>query len=303
MRQLIFVHGINNQDRTVDETQTLWSSTLRGALGAIADSWWDDVQVRTAYYADVLHAAEQEWEASSDTATPMSATSPNEDFAPDNVAALYLEMQRVLGISDKKVRTYLDESEADAPAERMGRGVHKRWLKAITRALEDIIPGAAPGLSRTFLPQAATYLHKPGLFDEINALVEGQVFDPPVDLSQTVVVSHSLGTIVSYVVLRRMMGDRSLPLFVTLGSPLGIRIVKDRIHPPYVTPPVVGKWVNGSDREDFVALYPELTEDTFGPANVINLADLDNGYDDPHDIAKYLAQPAIALEISQALAP
>lgn len=303
MRQLIFVHGINNQDRTVDDIQKLWSNALRRALGAIADTWWDDVQVRTAYYADVLHAAEQAWDASSGTATPMSASSPDEDFAPDDVAALYLEMQQVLKISDDEVRKYLDESEAEVPAERMGQGVHKRWLKAITRALEDIAPGAAPDLARTFLPQAAAYLHMPGAYDEINALVREQVFDPAGNLDRTVVVAHSLGTIVSYVLLRRMMGDRSLPLFVTLGSPLGIRIVKDRIQPPYVTPPVVSKWINGSDREDFVALYPELTADTFGPANVTNLTDLDNGHDDPHDIAKYLAQPAIALAIGQALAP
>jgi hypothetical protein len=302
MKQLIFVHGINNQDRTVEEIQALWSNTLLGSLGALADEWWDDVQVRTAYYADVLFGAEQEWAVSSDTATPMSANSPDEDFAPDHVAALYIEMQQALGVPDDEVSRRLNEGEAHAPAERMGKGVHKRWLKAIARTLEDVVPGVAPGIARSFLPQAAAYLNKPGLFEEINELVEKQVFDPTDDLGQTVLVAHSLGTIVSYVLLRRKMGDSMLPLFVTLGSPLGIRIVKDRIQPPYVKPPIVRKWVNGSDREDFVALHPELTAHTFGPASITNIANLENGPDDPHDIAKYLAQPSIALVIGQALA-
>lgn len=301
VKRLIFVHGINNQDLTVDEIGGIWSNALRRALGTIADPWWSNVEIRTAYYADVLFAAEQSWEASSDTVTPMSASSPDEDFAPDEVAAIYLEMQRAMGISDDNVRQYLAPGDADAPVERMGRGIHKRWLKAITRALENVIPGAAPGLARTFLSQAATYLHKPGVFDEINSLVKDQVFGSFEDLDSSVVISHSLGTIVSYVVLRNIMGPRSLPLFVTLGSPLAIGIVKKRIKMPFINPPVVQKWVNGSDKEDFVALHPELNRNSFGPAEVDNISNLDNGYNDPHDITKYLAQPTIALEIGQAL--
>jgi len=302
VKRLIFVHGINNQDYSVDEIQEKWSNALRGSLGAVANTWWgDDLEIRTAYYADVLHAAEQEWKATSEAVTAMAANSPEGDFAPDEVAALYLEFQRVSGLSDDQVRQYLDpEDDRHVRAVRMGSGIHKKWLKAIARALEEILPGAAPGVARAFLPQAAAYLHKPGLFDEINSRVENQVFNGIADDAQTVVVAHSLGTIVSYVTLRKMMGNRSVPLFLTLGSPLGIDIVKRRIQGPYVRPPVVRKWTNGSDPEDFVALHPELNRETFGPAEVDNHATLDNGHNNPHDITRYLGQPAVALAVAQA---
>jgi hypothetical protein len=47
-----------------------------------------------------------------------------------------------------------------------------------------------------------------------------------------VVVAHSLGTIVSYRLLRRYGAKAQVKLFVTLGSPLGIDVVKARLRPP-----------------------------------------------------------------------
>lgn len=302
-RQLIFVHGINNEDLSVTDIQSLWVGALRRGLGTPANSWWGSVNIRTAYYADVLDEAEKAWGISSATVTPMSVDSPDQDFAPDDVAALYLEMQHTRDITDAAVAARLDPSDTSMAAVRMGSGIHKRWLKAIARALEDIVPGAAQGMAELFLRQAAAYLFKPGLFDQINSLVQNQVFNSVGSFGQTVVVSHSLGTVVSYVVLRKMMEDHPLPMFVTLGSPLGIKIVKKRINQPYITPPPAKIWINGSDPEDFVALYPELNVDTFGPAQIKNHSKLDNGYNNPHDIAKYLEQPLIAQAIAGTLAP
>lgn len=290
IKNLIFVHGINNQDNTREEIERLWLDALKAASGK-DEAWWSNINVHTAYYADILYEAEQTWDSVKNTATAMSISSPDDDFAPDEVAELYLTLQRKWSITDDQVRTYLDEEDQNQDPVRMGKGIHKRWLIGIARALEDLVPGLAPGVARAFLPQAAAYLQKPGLYDQINNLVNQQVFEPiKDDLPNTVIVSHSLGTIVSYVLLRQMFSSEKSPLFITLGSPLGIEIVKDRINSPYITPPTVEEWINGSDREDFVALHPELNSDTFGPANLINISDLDNGYDNPHSITKYLGQ-------------
>ena len=54
MRRLIFVHGINNERWQREEIQTMWADALRAALGSGADDWWDEVEIRTAYYADLL---------------------------------------------------------------------------------------------------------------------------------------------------------------------------------------------------------------------------------------------------------
>lgn len=85
-------------------------------------------------------------------------------------------------------------------------------------------------------------------------------------------VSHSMGTIISYDVLRLMGRPATgspIPVshFITLGSPLGLPHVKHKIlteaHDSQVrTPTIVSKsWVNFADRRDPVALDVHLNDD------------------------------------------
>jgi hypothetical protein len=301
VKNLILVHGINNQDLSKDEIEERWIEAIKMGVGRSTSISWSDVSVKTAYYADVLHEAEQDWITFNSALKPMSVNSPDSDFVSKEIATLYIELQKTLGISDDEVRQYLEEGELNVSFVRMGRGIHKRWLKAVAKALEKKAPGAIPGLVRAFLGQAAAYLYKPQLFEHVNSLVEEQIFRPDQDLKNTVIVAHSLGTVISYVLLRKMFRKKPLPLFLTVGSPLGIKVVKDRIGMPFVTPEVVRNWVNGSDPADFVALHPELTKETFGPAKLENLADLDNGTENPHDVTRYLAQPGLGKILEEAL--
>ncbi|MEX5562589.1 hypothetical protein SM764_04140 [Pseudophaeobacter sp. 1A16562] len=294
MRRLVFVHGINNESRTREDIAKLWCDALRQSIGSRADPWWGEVEVRTAYYATTLARETSDWDKVETTGTRMSAASPNTDYADQDVAALYLALQRAYGIDDDRVAQELDPGDERAAATRMAAGIHKEWLKAIARTLEKVIPSAADGLARKFLAQAAAYLNKPGVFDQINEMVNEQVFSDLDPLDRTVVVGHSLGTVVSYVLLRRMVRDDKLPVFVTLGSPLGIDIVRNRVGHPRITPPVAARWVNGADPEDFVALQPSLDQVSFGPAEIVNFPNLDNGHEDAHSIERYLAHPEIA---------
>lgn len=299
--RLIYIHGINNQGQSASLIENRWSSALRNAIGASVDDWWGNVEIRTAYYGDALAEAEESWDGNSEAVSPMGPGSPSTDFAPDELATFYMEIQKRLGISDEQVIAELGETEDRETVTTMAGGAHKKWLKAIARVIEKTIPASGPLLAKVFLKQAGAYLHKPGLFDEINQMVKAQVFDAFTDLSRTVIISHSLGTIVSYVLLREMSDSERLPLFVTLGSPLGIGTVKKRIQPPFITPPIAMHWINGSDPEDFVALYPELSNESFGPAVILNESDLENGYEDAHSITKYLSHSKIADPIVQVL--
>jgi hypothetical protein len=87
-----------------------------------------------------------------------------------------------------------------------------------------------------------------------------QAIEPDVP---TVVVSHSLGTVVAYSLLRRD-GAASrwvVPLFVTLGSPLAVTAIRDGLAPTDY-PQCVGRWFNAMDDRDVVSLYP-LTREHF----------------------------------------
>src|ERR1700730_3653625 len=70
-----------------------------------------------------------------------------------------------------------------------------------------------------------------------------------------VVVAHSQGTMIAYDVLRRLnRAQVQVPLFVTIGSPLGLSEVRDELQHwsgaadklPF--PPCVDTWVNVADR-------------------------------------------------------
>ena len=85
-----------------------------------------------------------------------------------------------------------------------------------------------------------------------------------------VVISHSQGTMIAYSVLMEPeFASLDIPLFVTLGSPLGIDEVQDFIREltgtkKLVVPPNVRRWVNVCDPLDPVALDKDISSD-FAP--------------------------------------
>lgn len=183
----------------------------------------------------------------------------------------------------------------------MAKGVHKRWLKAIVRALESVLPTKGKYVARAFLGQAAAYLQKPGLKEKIDDLVKQQLFDDLGDGEEVIVISHSLGTVVAYALLRRLRRCVKAKLLLTAGSPLGIQIVQNRLGPPLICLPNVAKWVNASDPEDFVALRPKLTQENFGCGDIENFVELDNGRKDAHDILQYLKHGEVSRAIADQL--
>lgn len=87
---------------------------------------------------------------------------------------------------------------------------------------------------------------------------------------EMMLVAHSMGSIIAYDVLTQISAvDEAFQVerFVTIGSPLGLRYVKQRGEekpgnlPPTRTPDCVQRWVNMGDRRDPVALDIELAND------------------------------------------
>jgi hypothetical protein len=69
------------------------------------------------------------------------------------------------------------------------------------------------------------------------------------------VVGHSLGCVVAYSVLRSDTRTLRIPLYVTVGCPLGVRPIRDQFRPLRYPLPVKA-WFNAYDKRDVVALYP-----------------------------------------------
>jgi hypothetical protein len=117
-----------------------------------------------------------------------------------------------------------------------------------------------------------------------------------------IIISHSLGTIVAYKILLELSEQGKLsdvPLFITLGSPLSLKIVMNQLENTTETIQEVSKWVNGSDKEDFIALGNRLDEN-FYKMRIENISNLENGEEDPHSIEKYLSHKRITDHIFEA---
>lgn len=302
MTKLVLIHGINNQDNDAERIERDWIEAVQKGLARQNLTWPDGLDVRAAFYGKTLDEETISWGKSFEGASAMSAASPPEDFITGREAALYQEFKRAYGLSDEEIEKYLDEEDERPTATIMARGIHKKWLKAIARALEAAVPSRGKFLARRFLRQAAAYLEKPGLKDAIDEMVYQQVFSDIKPDDDVVVISHSLGTVVAYSLLRQSSATLRPKLFLTAGSPLGIEIVKQRLGAPLICLENAPNWVNVADLEDFVALKPELTGETFGCENIENITMVDNGFEDAHDIRMYLQHDSIAGNILRAVA-
>ena len=292
MVKLLFVHGINNQDNSAEAIKIDWSRWIAEGLEMGGHNAAPPLQVHAAFYGDILAKATEGRGSDAPTSTTEMGDG-GADRASDAVASLYIEVQRRCGITDAVVNRYSESKATEA-----GDGIHKSWLKAIARALEDVFPTRGKYLAQTFLPQASAYLDAPGLKTQIDELVEEQIFHGLDPEEPTLVVAHSLGTIVCYSILRSLGHRVHSPLFLTLGSPLGIEIVKRRLHPIRKRPIGVARWVNGSDKEDFVALHPELNQASFGTDDIENITNIENNDDDRHSIRDYLRNKETATVMS-----
>jgi subtilisin family serine protease len=127
-----------------------------------------------------------------------------------------------------------------------------------------------------------------------------------------VIVAHSQGTMVAYEVLRKLKAnDIQVPLFVTIGSPLGLAEVQDVFKTwtgkkNLATPACVERWVNVADRLDPVAFDSNLRDD-FTPKNfIVN----HNGFGvnpdaprHPHSGTGYLSTQAVRNAVRDVVGP
>ena len=98
------------------------------------------------------------------------------------------------------------------------------------------------------------YTTRQGVRDEIDRMVRSEITTEP-----TVVIGHSLGSVVAYNILRTDPRALRVPLYVTLGSPLAIRAIRDELR-PLRFPQTVQTWYNAFDARDVVALATRILD-------------------------------------------
>jgi hypothetical protein len=251
--------------------------------------------VRFPYYGDTLFQLASG--VSAEDAARIVVRGEAADQEREFIGSILLQVQERLEISDAEV--------AAAGQEVVERGpLNWRWLQAIMRVIDQHVPygsGASIGL---FTHDVYQYLHNEAVRDEIEEGVS-KALTPG---AEAVVVGHSLGTVVTYNLLRREGTDRGwrVPLYVSVGSPLAVTAIREELKRSATIscPPCVTRWFNARDPRDAVALYP-LTAAYF-PLNpaapaIDNYAGVLNETENRHGIAGYLGDERVAREIYQAL--
>ncbi len=132
-------------------------------------------------------------------------------------------------------------------------------------------------------------------------------------------VSHSMGSIISYNALRDLGQQRnpvSVHGFVTIGSPLGLpfvrgKILEERQYDPITRTPTVveGTWINFADKDDPVALDERLRDDYKENASGVRVRDdlvfndyrTPRGDRNPHKSYGYLRTPELSRHLAEFL--
>jgi hypothetical protein len=297
VRQLVLVHGRDQQRRDPAAMKAEWLAALAEGLRksglALPGS---DSDIRLAYYGDTLDQMSRGMSA--DAAARVILQGDGDPAWQEFCGAVAREAQERFRLTDAEVAAAADLPVIEQDA------WNWRSTQAILRALDRCVPGAsATAIARKF-HDVWQYLTNSPIREEIN---EGASLALARD-AETVVVGHSLGTVVAYNLLLQKGEERNwrVPLFLTAGSPLGITAVRQAVRnlAQPQCPPCTARWLNARDTRDPVALYP-LTPEHFPlrppqPA-IANYTGVTNPPADPHGICGYLADARVAREIYQAL--
>lgn len=124
-----------------------------------------------------------------------------------------------------------------------------------------------------------------------------------------VVVSHSLGTVIAYDCLKRLVECTAVDGLITLGSPLGLDEIQDRLQPEWSRrdgfphEKVRQNWVNLFDRLDPVCGFDPVLAADFrqGGNDVVQDIPIHNDGTWRHSATKYLRQPAFCTTLRRLL--
>ncbi len=293
-RQLVLVHGRSQQGNDAVALKRTWLDSLEEGLAKSSLSLpVSDSDIHFPFYGDTLI----------DFLEGKSADEVAEIIIRGGTdAELKVFVQQALEEARLKVGV-TDADIADIGGDQViEKGpLNWAWLQTVMRAIDRKTQHGS-GLS-IFLATRDVYhyLVDKTTKDEIDGGVAAAI-KPGVE---TVVVGHSLGTVVTHSLLRERGQELELkvPQFVTLGSPLGVTRIRAAAKVPR-WPSCVAHWFNARDSRDVVALYP-LTSDHFPVGEeapgIVNDSDVRNETPDRHGISGYLSDRDVARVIYDAL--
>ncbi|MFC9872694.1 hypothetical protein [Nocardia salmonicida] len=297
-RQLVLIHGRAQEHKNSVALKAEWLNALATGLAKSNLSLpIDEADVRFPYYGDTLNDLVSGRSDQKAAAVVVRGQDTNDD--EQRFIRAVLEEIRVQNNITR------DQLAAVAGQDVVEKGpLNWEWMQAILRAVDRNVPQGSGASIALFTLDVYQYLRNAAIREAIETGI-AQAMKPG---TESVVVAHSLGTIIGYKMLRAEghLRDWNVPLFVTLGSPLAVTEIRKTLKNFATTrcPECVGRWHNAMDDRDVVALYP-LTPQHF-PLNpeeptIENRTDVNNHTTNRHGITGYLDDRDVAKLIHDAL--
>jgi hypothetical protein len=297
-RQLVLIHGRAQQDKDSKALKAEWLDALAEGLAKsnlklpIAET-----EVRFPYYGDTLRDMVDGKPAESAAEIVVRGTETSTD-EQEFTRKVLEEIRKKNDITTQQIAEVSGQDVVDRGA------LEWEWFQGVLRAIDRYVPHGSGSSIALFTHDVYCYLKD----DDIRKHIEDGVSAAMTPGVPTVVVSHSLGTVVAYNLFRREGHLRGwkVPLFITVGSPLGIEEIRKTLKGFATTrcPECAEGWFNAMDERDVVALYP-LKPDRFplNPANpaIVNKTDVRNRTSNRHGISGYLDDKEVAKRIYDAL--
>jgi hypothetical protein len=285
MKELVFGHGRAQEHKNAAELKATWFAALKEGMARINRQLpINESHIHFPYYGDALIDM-------CNGKTPEDAAKVIIQGADSDEQERKFAMSMIGEIAQG---TLPPEELTAAPTGNVIEQGVKEWpaVQWLLRRMDDV-PGVNSEAIALATRDVFQYLRQSGISIKIDREVM-KAFTPGVE---TVLVSHSLGTVVAFNMLRKLDPTIKVSQFVTLGSPLAISAVKAALAPVSWPKPVTG-WMNARDPRDVVALFP-LQAPRFavrGPTgqNIVDKSTVSNAKNDPHSIHDYLCDPDVA---------
>lgn len=269
MVDIVLIHGMNMNRSHRLVMQQNWRAAIVEGLRDIRSSHAESVEVECAFYG-------HEYNDGKLYGDPDYA---GIDLEPGFETDFVIALGEVLEENDTSGKLYLP-------------GALQRALVAIQRSrLFD----HSDSFLIAFVKQVNRYLSDPSFRGRVHTEVSAAMAHSP-----RVIIGHSLGSLVAYNWLRsNELGN--WPALITIGSPLGLEVVRRRVlddagYPCW--PGQVPSWTNIAAKQDAVAMVKKLAP-LYSPDICDQLCD--NPRDSAHDALSYLSNMRTAWAIEGAL--
>jgi len=286
--RLLLVHGRAQEGKDPATLQREWVAALNRGAAKFGSALAPSVEVAFPFYGDMLDSYAREMDI------PLTSEVQTRGEKSDEFLRFQYEVaesiRQAAGIPEEKVN-----AEFDGPVQERGP-LNWKWVQAVLRAIDKNGGAMNQSTLELFTRDVFLYVTRAGVRDAIDRIVAAKLTEEP-----TVVVGHSLGSVVAYSVLVNDRRALKVPLYVTVGSPLGVRAIRDRFRPIRYPQPAVASWYNAFDPRDVVALYPLDTTNFPVEPRIENKFDVDNYTDNRHGISAYLDDRAVARKILSGL--